>query len=117
MREEIKFNKVVDFTDRTITFLNYTFYDKLNGENHCGAVGSIILLLTKEECDEYEHIEEPSLIIQESIKDFLKDKNIQYHKMLFDGGGRVFKEDFDGNVSKELNNEIFVAECSNTFPI
>ena len=115
MREEIKFNKVVDFTDKTITFLNYTFYDKLgSNSNFCGAVGSIISLLTEEECSEYEYIEEPSSLIRESIEDFLKDKDVRYHKMLHSGGGRIFKEDFNGNISKELNNEIFIAECFNT---
>lgn len=115
MREQINYNKVVDFEDNQIVFLNYVFYDKLGGiSNFCGAVGSYISLLNKDQCDLYERIEEPSFIVKKSIEDFLKDKDVKYHKMSFDGGGRIFKEDFNGNVSKELNNEIFIAEVSNT---
>lgn len=118
MREETKYKKIVNFESNEITFLDYVFYDKLNGSNFCGAVGSYISLLTKEECEEYKnnniYIEEPPFHTKEVIEDFLKDKNISYHKMLYSGGGRIFNEDFNGNISKELNDAIFIAEVSDT---
>jgi len=114
MREEIIYKKVVNFENNEITFLDYVFYDKLGGENFCGAVGSYVSLLTKKECSEYSYIEEPTLNTIEVIKHFLKDKNVKYHKMMYSGGGRIFNEGFIGNVSKELNDAIFEAEISNT---
>lgn len=114
MREEIKYNKVVHFEGNEITFLERIFFDKRGSDNFCGAVGHWILLLSEEECNEHIHLEEPSIYIKEVVDEFLKDKDIKYHKMSFEGGGRIFKEDFNGNVSKELNNEIFIAECLNT---
>lgn len=118
MREEIKYQKVVNFEENEIIFLDYVFYDKLNGSNFCGAVGSYISLLTKEECDVYKEfntrIEEPSLNTKEEIEIFLKDKKVEYHKMLYSSGGRIFNEYFNGNVSKELNDAIFMAEVADT---